>query len=208
MMNWSPPMNQCMMSVLSIAANAAKAMMKPDPTRQRWTRPNARQVKINVDGSFHSDVCAGAAGVVARDYEDRFIAARSLYMQNIASATAAEAIAMREGLALANNLGCINIVAESDSTDVIEACTGANSWWGEASATFADCIDLASLIRTVSFRYCPREANEVAHELGPFCLGWLWLAMAGCECCAEKLLSRGSCFSEMKSLANQLAVWL
>ena len=82
---------------------------------------------------------------------------------------AAEAIAMREGLALANSLGCNNIAAESDSTDVIEACTGANSWWGEASATFADCIDLASLIGTVSFRYCPREANEVAHEIVRSC---------------------------------------
>ena len=66
-------------------------------------------------------------------------------------------------------LGCNNIVAESDSRDVTEACTGVNSWWGEASAAFADCIDLASLIGTVSFRYCPMEANEVAHELARSC---------------------------------------
>jgi hypothetical protein len=44
--------------------------------------------------------------------------------------------------------------------------------------------------------------------LGPVWCGWLWLAVAGCGCCAEKLLSGRSCFSEWKSLANQLAVWL
>jgi hypothetical protein len=36
----------------------------------------------------------------------------------------AEAIAMREELSLANRMGCNNVIAECDSTDVIQACTG------------------------------------------------------------------------------------
>jgi hypothetical protein len=38
---------------------------------------------------------------------------------------AAEAMAMQEGLALANCLGCSNVIMESNSTKTIEACTGA-----------------------------------------------------------------------------------
>jgi hypothetical protein len=38
-------------------------------------------------------------------------------------------------------------------------------WWNETSAIFADCVDLVSLIGTVSFYHCPREANQVAHDL-------------------------------------------
>jgi ribonuclease HI len=86
-----------------------------------------------------------------------------------------EAIAMCEGLSLANRMGisyrmgCNNVVAESDSTKVIQACTGKQSWWNESAAIFADCVDLASNLDTISFKHCTREANEVAHELDRFC---------------------------------------
>ena len=76
---------------------------------------------------------------------------------------------MREGLALANRLGCNNVVAESDSTEIVDACNGAEAWWGESSAVLADCIDEASMIGNVLFQHCPREANGVAHELARSC---------------------------------------
>jgi hypothetical protein len=72
---------------------------------------------------------------------------------------------MREGLALANRLGCNNVIMESDSLETVDACTGSESWWGESAAIFADCVDLAALIDKVAFKHCPREANEVAHEI-------------------------------------------
>jgi ribonuclease HI len=81
---------------------------------------------------------------------------------------AAEAIAMREVLALAIAVGCNNIQAESDSMDVIEACLGEEAWWNESAATYADCIDMVAVIGSVSFSHCPREANEVADELASF----------------------------------------
>jgi hypothetical protein len=49
--------------------------------------------------------------------------------------------------------------------ETIQACTGEHTWWNESAAIFADCVDLASLIDLVSFKHCPREVNEVAHEL-------------------------------------------
>jgi hypothetical protein len=54
---------------------------------------------------------------------------------------------------------------ESDSIETIKACTGEETWWGESSAIFADCVDLASLMDWVSFKHCPMEENEAAHEL-------------------------------------------
>jgi hypothetical protein len=80
-----------------------------------------------------------------------------------------EAIAMREGLELANRMSSSRVQAESDSTDIIDACKGDERWWNEASAVFADCVDLATSIGDVSFSHCPREANGVAHELARFC---------------------------------------
>lgn len=141
-----PPMSHCRMSVLSITANAAKAASRPTPSTKKWVRPNPRQLKVNVDGSFHADVFAGSAGAVLRDFQGRFVAATTTYIPNVASAAAAEAVAMKEGLALANLFGCNDVVAESDSLEVIEACSGQEAWWGDSSAVFADCVDLAAQI--------------------------------------------------------------
>jgi ribonuclease HI len=76
----------------------------------------------------------------------------------------AEAIAMREGLSLAIKMGCNNVVAESNSMEVIQACTGEETWWNEATI-FAYCTDMRSQLGSVSFEYCPRDANQVAHEI-------------------------------------------
>jgi ribonuclease HI len=165
-----PPVNKCKMSILAITANAAKAYgQRVNSTSVKWCKPEPRQVKLNVDASFYVDSASGATGAVLRDFHGDFIAASTTYLRHVASPMMAEAIAMREGLSLANRIGCSNVIAESDSTEVIQACTGEQSWWNESAAIFADCVDLASNLETISFKYCRREANEVAHELARFC---------------------------------------
>jgi hypothetical protein len=40
---------------------------------------------------------------------------------------------MKEGLALAQTLGCNRIIAESDSFETIKACTGDSRWWSDSA---------------------------------------------------------------------------
>ena len=131
----------------------------------RWCKPEPRQVKLNVDASFLADICAGSAGAVLRDYHGNFIAGSCVFLPHVSTAEMAEALAMREGLSLANSVGCSAIIAEYDSMETIEACSGDEIWWNDSAAIFADCIDLVSAIGVVTFKHCPREANQVAHEL-------------------------------------------
>lgn len=72
---------------------------------------------------------------------------------------------MRDGLLLANSLGCNVVEAESDSREVINFCTGGTQWWDSAAAIYAECLDTANLIGKVKFKHCRREANGVAHAL-------------------------------------------
>jgi ribonuclease HI len=81
----------------------------------------------------------------------------------------AEALAMKLGFQLAMEIGCNKLIAESDSSETIEACTGKKRWWNKSTVNFADCVDLIPSIGTVSFKFCPREANYVAHEIARFC---------------------------------------
>jgi ribonuclease HI len=119
-----PPMYRCKMSILSITAITAKAMAKSTGPKSPWERPVTRQVKVNVDGSFYLEEYAGSVVVVLRDTFGNFVSASTIYMTTVASASMAESLAMREGLALANRLGYNNVLMESDSTDVVEACRG------------------------------------------------------------------------------------
>jgi hypothetical protein len=33
---------------------------------------------------------------------------------------------------------------------------------------YADCVDIASSIGSVRFNFCPRESNQVAHEIAKY----------------------------------------
>ena len=116
-----PMINYCKISILTMVANHAKASTAPTVNPEtKWSRPSPRQVKLNVDASFHAEVCAGATGAILRDYRGQFIAASSNYLPSIASVAMAEAVAMKEGLILATRMGCNTVIAESDSMEIIE----------------------------------------------------------------------------------------
>jgi hypothetical protein len=73
---------------------------------------------------------------------------------------------MREGSMLANSMGINRLIAKSDSIETGKACTGEAHWWNELAAFYADCIDISS---SIGFKFCPREANQVSHEIAKFC---------------------------------------
>jgi ribonuclease HI len=164
-----PPMLKCKLSILTMVANAAKITKpRPEESEIRWSRPETRQMKLNVDASFFADNHAGAVGALIRDYQGQFVAASCKVLPHVESASMAEAIAMKEGLTLANMLGCNSVIAEGDSNETIEACAGIETWWSTPAAVYADCLDLATTIGDVKFKYCPREANQAAHEIARF----------------------------------------
>jgi hypothetical protein len=46
------------MSILAMTANAAKVgAKKAQNTTAKWSKPEVRQVKVNVDASFFADSC-------------------------------------------------------------------------------------------------------------------------------------------------------
>jgi ribonuclease HI len=144
------------MSILAITANYAKASKSVVPnTGRRRTEP--RKVKLNVDAAFYLDM----GGAILRDYQRQFIAASCKYLPNVASAAMVETMALKEGLALTCRLGCNAVQVESDSTDVTDAFNGTQTRWSESAAIFADCVNLASNIDSITFDHILREGNKV-----------------------------------------------
>jgi hypothetical protein len=74
-----PPIHKCKFSILAIVANSARVNGKQiNTSTPRWTRPDARCTKLNVDASFQDDT-------KLRDHQGNFIAAMVKFLPNIAS---------------------------------------------------------------------------------------------------------------------------
>ena len=113
-------------------------------------------------------IMVGATAAILRDIHGNFIAAQCLYIEGGLDVVTMEAMAIRDGLNLANSIGCNNVEAESDSTDIINYCYGQTQWWNAAAAIFAECVDTATSIGKVKFKHCPWTANSVAHDLASY----------------------------------------
>lgn len=164
-----PPIDRWHMSVLAITNNYHKAFMKNSAiVQQRWSRPEPKFTKLNVDAAYFPDVGGGATAAVLRDEKGTFLAAQCNYIPYAADVVSTEAIAMRDGLSLASNLGFQRVVAESDSQEVINFCTGQTRWWDAAAAIFAECVDIGSTMGEVKFKHCYRSANQAAHVLANY----------------------------------------
>jgi ribonuclease HI len=165
-----PPVKYRATSILGLTANFIKSLSHAAASSgAKWMRPLSNYVKLNVDAAFLADVHVGATAAVIRDDKGQFLVGSCAYLEHVESAATAEAIAMRNGLELAVSLGCNRVEAESDAVDVINACNGEEMWWSSAAAIYADCISSIATLGEVKFRHCPRESNEVAHNLARFC---------------------------------------
>lgn len=104
------------MSVLSLASNYHNIFSWNYAVRQhKWGKPDPRYVKVNVDAAFFEDAAMGAIVAVLRDDKSNFLAAQCKFIPNAAYVVNTEAMAMRDGLGLANSLGFNRVEAESDS---------------------------------------------------------------------------------------------
>ena len=70
----------------------------------RWIPPLRGMMKVNVDAVISKNLCIATMAVIARDERGSFHGASVLVMEGVSSPETAEAMACREGLALAKDL--------------------------------------------------------------------------------------------------------
>lgn len=84
--------------------------------RDRWAPPKFGKVKINVDGGIFHEECFGGIGVIFRDHNGFFLAAKAQRFDGVSDVLQIEA---QHGLFLAKSLGYRLIELESDSTTLV-----------------------------------------------------------------------------------------
>jgi ribonuclease HI len=165
-----PPVYQCINSIIkAITANVAKGKSRSSSHKITWSKPLASAVKLNIDAAFDVERKSGASGAIIRNNQGNFIAASSVFIPYVASATMTEAMAMLHGLNFANSLGYSEVEAESDSLEVVQLCSGEDRIWNGSIAIYANIIDQAGGIGKVEFKHCRRKANKIAHDIARNC---------------------------------------
>lgn len=95
-----------------------RSMQKVPKIRRGWKKPPEGILMVNIDAAF-DDGC-GSSGVVIRDSGGGFIAAANNYFPLVLDAQMAETYALREGLRLAQQLGCSTVIVQSDCLEVVQ----------------------------------------------------------------------------------------
>ncbi|KAJ1414196.1 Ribonuclease H-like superfamily [Sesbania bispinosa] len=128
-----------------------------------WKPPRQGVVKINSDASFDASKWKGTGACLARNSKGDidFGLAFPILASN---ALIVEALALREAISLARNIRVSNIVVESDSKVLVQACRREKSL-GEIKMIVNDIIQIKGHFESCSFTWTPREANCAAHTI-------------------------------------------
>lgn len=154
-------------AIQAITSNSSSATDQKKVEKIGWVKPPSNHYKLNVDAAFFYGR-TGAAAVVLRNSKGEALAGASWIPHHVLDATTAEAVAIQRGLEMVEDLGCQQIIVESDSLEVIQACNGVIEIWSPYTAILAECFQIAYQIGTVSFVHCFREANRLAHNLARY----------------------------------------
>jgi len=121
---WAPEASARYIASLLQELAALKMPTQPDRARTsvQWQRPALDWAKVNTDAGFSEDHNS-RAGIVIRDQEGSVLAAAARWFEDVPDVLTAEALAAKEGLELAAELGYNRVILECD-------CQGEDAAWG------------------------------------------------------------------------------
>ena len=143
------------------SAHTSHNLQGSSKVMHRWRPPLTHSLKCNVDATFSDSMQIGALSAIILDTKGSFIkgSARRVPM---ASSRPTVALAIWDGLLLALSCSCREILVESNSLEVIEACRGNLHLW-DIKAMMEDIVNLKKEFSFCAFLWTPREANSIMH---------------------------------------------
>jgi ribonuclease HI len=152
-------------SIVALTMNYFNATKKGIPIGERWKKPPEGLLKLNVDASFIAESGTGSTAAVIRDHTGGWIAGGQNYLHHVADAPTAEAMALRDGLKLAVQIGCNRIIIQSDCMQVVSTMEEGGFSASTAAPIYDECSLLWRDFSSISIEHCNREINMVAHAL-------------------------------------------
>lgn len=143
---------------------------KTTTTKDSWWKPlEENYLKINIDRAFTKETKKGGWGFIIRNSEGGVEAAGAGRLSRLSEAIQAETIALLYAAERASELGCRNVIFETDALVLKQAIDGDaynNSVFG---ALFREAkFKLLYYFQSAFINLCPRSCNVAAHKLASF----------------------------------------
>jgi ribonuclease HI len=160
----APPANRVALSIRAMVANSMKTKEnKQGVPKIGWSCPPAGFVKLNTDAAVDLGARIASSGCVIRDSRGQFMGAFCGRIDGVIDVTTAEAQALRDGLRLAERVGCTRLYVESDCMEAIQALTDPLHNRIVGSAFLDECRMILAGFSSTRIAHCPRDANKAAH---------------------------------------------
>ena len=169
------------LQIVNARTTSNQGVRHEPPARRAWLAPSTGNAKLNVDATISRN-CFGAVVVMCRDDIGRFMGAAMLSFNHIDDPATLEALAIREALALAEDLYLRKIEVASDCKVVVQDLKMDNS--ASYGAVVHEIIDHSSLFDFCFFSHESRSSNYEAHNLAKHALSLgagrhVWLGHPG-----------------------------
>jgi ribonuclease HI len=120
---------------------------------------------VTVDVAFDEDEGCGSVGTIISDCTGGVLIASHDFVPHLVDAPMQEAYALREGLMLAQHIGCNQIIIQSDCMEVVMITQDEGFIANSAAAIYDECNTIWSGFQDIKIGHCNREANQAAHNL-------------------------------------------
>ncbi|XP_060974729.1 uncharacterized protein LOC133039791 [Cannabis sativa] len=132
-------------------------------TRERWSKPTAAQLKINVDGTVFKDTNKIGTGFVARDCNGRIIEAFSTISSVSCRLKIAKILSVKEALSWIKRNNKSNVILETDCILVVQVILSSVFMPSIFGLFVQDCQFILSSLSNVSIGHVKRSTNKVVH---------------------------------------------
>jgi ribonuclease HI len=150
------------LSIMTLTTNYQRALKKNSKRADGWKTPPEGTLLLNIDGGYKPERGDGGGGII-RDSPGTFIAASYCYLDHVVDAPIAEVHTLREGLLLAQYIGCQRLTIQSDCLEVETMKQGGFSAAG--APIYDECVVLWQDFKSISIDHCNRDINRAAHNL-------------------------------------------
>lgn len=140
-------------------------MTSPTIPTNVWKPPDIDWLKCNVDAALFKEENKVGYGLVLRDDQANFVAAKGGLLPCVFDPGIAEAYACREALRWIWAKKLTKVVIESDSAETVKAIQFKASDDTYTGRIISDCQTMLSTMIDVSFCFVRREANSWAHQI-------------------------------------------
>ena len=118
---------------------------------------------MNTDAAFIAKAGSGSSGVVIRYHNGQVVAGAARWQDNLADTLMAEAMAAKEGLELAVEIGCDRVMLEVDNSVLKNMLHDPDAGRSSIGSLCLDIIELSKNFVDFRVAWVSRSANYVAH---------------------------------------------